>query len=122
MSLSCWSCFLKKCSDSLRDGNWVISSVCIKSLSKEFIIPVRHSSNFRLGASQDQKLETVLGEVTFPFPPPSSTIPTRKQTKEIGIKWRSWRLTRDEKLQIGCTKVPRLRVALSTGEGLTWVM
>ena len=57
----------------------------MKSLSKVFKILVRHSRNFRLGASQEQKLETELGEVTFLFLPPSSMMPTGKKARETRI-------------------------------------
>lgn len=75
----------------------------MKSLSKVFKVPVRHSSNFRLGTSQEQKLETELGEVTFLFLPPSTMMPTGKEARGTRTRWHSKRLN-GNKLQIGCAR------------------
>lgn len=76
----------------------------MKSLPKVFKGPGRHSSNFRLGASQEQKLETEFGEVTFLFLPASSMMPIGKEARQAGIRWHSERLKGDKTLQIGCTR------------------
>lgn len=82
----------------------MIYFVHMKSLPKVSKVPVRHSSNVRLDASQEQKLKTELGEVTFPFLPSSSVMSIEKEARETGITWDRQRMKEDKKLQIGCAR------------------
>lgn len=76
----------------------------MESLPEVFKVPVRHSSNIRLNASQEQKLKTELGEVTFSCLPLSSMMPIGKAARETGITRDRERMKEDKKLQIGCAR------------------